>query len=146
MGREPITDTVVGLSVTSSPLPFPKAQELIPDIMKILGLLGASVMPLVKGGLKTTDDVMKLGPVIAALGNYLADGKLEWLAPKILASTVVIADGEKYELLKDQERNNFFNEHPEAFIPMLVFAGRITFARFFPERGLLGGLTQRPSS
>lgn len=48
----------------------------------------------------------------------------------------------KYDLSKEDERNAFFDERPDLYIPALAFAGMVTFARFFPAKGRGGGATR----
>jgi hypothetical protein len=51
-----------------------------------------------------------------------------------------------FELGKDKDRAAVFDEHPEAFVPIVLFAGRVTFARFFPDIGRLVSETLAASS
>jgi hypothetical protein len=141
MGREPVTQEIAGLKVTSSPLPFPRSQELLPEVGQLMALV---MRELGSVNVKLTDDIMTLAPALGSLTAHLSGGTLERLAPKLLASTQVImedARGEKavFDLLKEKDRNAVFDEHPEAYFPILIFAGRVTFARFFPASVLTGG-------
>lgn len=150
MGREPVTETILGVKITSSPLPFPLAQELLPDVLSTYAVIGGSFAVLVKGGLKGVDDLGKLGPAGKEIGAHLGGGKLVALTPKLLATTYAVleqdggADPIKYDLSKADERNAFFDERPDLYIPALSFAGRVTFARFFPGKGRGGGATPAP--
>lgn len=147
MSRQPVEETVVGLKTIVQPLPFDRAQPLIPEVMQIISIAGAEIAPLLKSGaLSMKSDVMKLSPVIGKLGKYFENGKLEWLAARMLFSTEVHADGERFELMKDQDRLNLFNAHPESYFPLLFQAGRITFARFFPASVLRAAATPSPST
>ena len=142
MGREPITETICGLTVTSSPLPFARAQELLPDIANLFSLIIKEMGGI--SDLKGTDDIVKLAPILGSVAGFLVGGNLERLAPKILAATeVIMADNRgdklKYKLDTEKDRISVFDEHPEAYLMILLFAGRVTFARFFPASVLTAG-------
>lgn len=145
MGREPVTEELLGVHITSTPLPFPKSQELLPDVMQIVSVLGANLASMLKGGLKGTDDFSKLIPVLGAFAQQIGGGKLQWLTPKLLASTYAVlevnGDKAKFDLSKEDERNDFFDERPDLYLVTLFMAGRVTFGRFFPARGRGGGAT-----
>lgn len=150
MGREPVEAEIGGLTVTSRPLPFEKSQPLIPKVAQVLAIglekFGAAFLH----GLKTTDDALKLAPVFRELAEHL-DGKLEILAPQILFSTTVVMENVKgerqvYELGKTKDRSDVFDEHPEIYFQSLIFAGRVTFARFFPGSVRLADLAQKSTS
>jgi hypothetical protein len=143
MSREPQTDTIEGLEVTSIPLPFSAAEPMLPDVGQFLALLikemstafeGVDFKALKLGGL----DVSKLAPALAAVSAYFGEGKLTKLAPKLLAGTTVVftddLSGEKElkDLSKAKDRELVFDENPAAYLPVLFFAGRTTYARFFP--------------
>lgn len=168
MAREPLTDTIAGLEVTALPLPFSQAEPLIPEVGVFLALVleelakaleGVDIKALLGDGksfdLKTVNlDKLKVDKLAAAMRTamiHLGDGKLAKLAPKIMASTsVIVADmaGEpiRRELGKAKEREMVFDEHPEAYLPILWFAGRVTFQRYFPGAALTGGATQSAPS
>jgi ABC-type Fe2+-enterobactin transport system substrate-binding protein len=136
-----VKDTVAGIAVEAQPLPFKQAQELLPDIMQVvstlLSHLGAADLSL--------KDPTTLSTAIFALGRQLGDGKLAYLAPKVLACTVAVADDRRYELGNDKHRADFFDAHPEAYLPTLMFAGKVTFAGFFRGAVPAGGGTQTAS-
>lgn len=147
MSRDPVEETILGLRVITQPLVHDKAKVLLPDIMQILSIAGGEIGALLKSGVVSLkDDISKLTPIVGKLGVYLANGKLEWLEGRMLASTEVHADGLKFELMKDQERSKFFTEHPEMLFPLLWTAGVVTFRRFLPAGALLGGATRAASA
>lgn len=143
MSRLPVESEINGLKVVSLPLPFPSAQPLIPEVAEIVSLalrhLGGMVSASGEVSLKT-QDVLKLAPVLGELAAHLGAGRLERLAPKIMATTTVICEDVKgelqsYDLGKDKERNYVFDEHPGIYFQVLIFAGMVTFKRFFPASG-----------
>lgn len=155
IGRQPQEETFGDLKVTSTPLPFPRAQELLPEIAELLGLAGRELVGLAgkAGGLSKlgAQDIGKLAPVLHSMATWLGGGRLERLAPRILAATTVVMklpNGEKEvkDLLKEADRNFVFDEHPDQFLPILFFAGKVTFARFFPAAALAAAGTAAPSS
>ena len=134
------------LRVTSHPLKFEQSQPLLPTVGQFLSVAAGEILPLLTSGkLKATDDLMnpvvmgQMAPALGAISTFL-DGRLEKLAPKILAATTVVMKNEagealNYELIKEKDRNAVFNAHPEAFLLILFHAGRVTFGRFFPAFG-----------
>lgn len=151
MGREPQTETIEGLEVTSTPLTFECAEPLLPDVGQFLALLlrelpsalaSVDLGNLDKLDLKTID-VSKIAPVLHAVTSYFGEGKLSKMAPKILAGTTVLfpdpftGEKEVKDLAKAKDRAAVFDEYPSAYLPIVFFAGRSTFLRFFP------GLAQR---
>ncbi len=150
IGRQPVEESFGELKVTTTPLPFPLAQELLPEIAELLGLCGKEIFALASksGGLGrlTQSDVGKLAPVLHAMAGWLGNGRLERLTPKLLASTTVVVklpNGTKEvkDLLKADDRTYVFDENPEWYLPILFFAGRVTFARFFPASVLAAAKT-----
>jgi hypothetical protein len=105
----------------------------------------------VAGGIKGNDDVWKLLPRLDPASIRSLVETLVKRAPKILASTTVImpdhaGEAARFELGKEKDRNAVFNEHPEAFLPILIFAGKVTFERFFPVIAQPAGETPNASS
>lgn len=158
MPRVPVDTTIAGYKVTTTPLPFPSAQPLIPDVAEFISVAAGVLGPLLASGklkglesLKDPKTIELLAPVIGSVAKYFGAGRLEKLAPKIMATTVVVmADktGElaNYELGKGAEYAYVFDEAPHAYFPILFFAGRVTFERFFPGIGQAGGGTTAPAS
>jgi hypothetical protein len=155
VSREPQTLELEGLTVSSQPLPFEKAEDILPEI----GQLIAMVMERAAGALanlpaavtlKSMDVVTLarlLGPVLASVADKLGGGTLKRLAPLVLASTTVVytdATGAKAAaaMMKASDRADVFNEHPEAYFPILFFAGKVTFYRFFPGSALAANTTK----
>jgi hypothetical protein len=155
MRRQPVEVELLGLKVTTTPLAFSSSQPLIPDIAQLLAVAARELSPLFKtlnpkAMLDDTRTLMAIAPALGGIAGFL-DGKLEKLAPRILASTVVVMAnlaGEKqaYELGKERDRNEVFDEHPELYFPVLLFAGKVTFARFFPVSVLAASATSAPES
>lgn len=141
-GREPVETELCGLKVTTTPLPFPKAQELLPEVAEVLSMAFGQMGVLVQAGLKPTDNlsspdvIAKILPALGELARFLGNGRLASLATRVLYSTtVVVGEGSGKEILslsKEKDRNQAFDEHPELYLPILVFAGSVTFQRFFP--------------
>lgn len=142
-GRQPVEADIFGLKATAQPLLFPDSQAILPEVMTIVAIgmreLGSAVMT---GVVKLDDDVVKLLPALVPITQHFENGYLARIAPKILACTTVVmpdfkGDLSKFELSKEADRSAVFNDYPEAYLPMLFFAGRVTFGRFFPESVLL---------
>jgi hypothetical protein len=140
-GRQPVEQEILGLKFTSQPLPFPAAQALLPEVALIVSIAARELGPaFLKGKLKDVD-ITALLPGLVPVVEHFGQGRLERLAPKLLASTTVVmadlkGDLIRYELLKESDRNAVFEERPDAFLPALFFAGRVTFERFFPASAL----------
>lgn len=145
MSRLPTTETILGATVEATPLPFREAQALLPTVAQLVAEVFDNIGPMIASGKFTLDlDVMSpaaLGAILPALGGMgrFLDGKLDKLAPRIMATAVVIVDTgkgkEKYELCKIKEREELFEERPDLYFPLLLWTGRLTFQRFFPVRG-----------
>lgn len=147
MGRVAVDETIFGYSATSKPLPFERSQPLIPDVMQIISIVGEGIIPLIKkDAFSDREALAKLATPVAALGKYFEGGKLEKLSAALLHSTSCVADGEVHELIKDGDRKKLFDEHPDLYFPLLFFAGRVTFARFFPDAARLGELIRKALS
>lgn len=144
MGREPVTEEILGLKVTTQPLPFPVSEPLLPEVGELLSLMAAELGGALKSGqVKWSDDVMKLAPVLGTVSKFFGAGRLQRLSPKVLSTTTVVMENMKgdlqnWEMGKEKDRNYVFDEHPELYIPTLFFAGRVTFKRFFPASALAG--------
>lgn len=154
MSREPQYLELEGVKVTCVPLPYERAEDILPEVAQLITLVmeritsSVSTMPeaqqaVLMAQLKDLKkaDVMTLArilaPTISAVADKLGNGGLKHLAPLLMATTQVVmadASGTKatYSLMKPAERGEVFNEHPEAYFPILLFAGKVTFARFFP--------------
>lgn len=156
MAREPITETIAGLEVTSLPLPFAQAEPLLPEVGQFVALVFEELANALDGvDLKSinlgTLKVNKLLGAIRTASMHLGEGKLAKLAPKITATTSVICEdltGEKVrrDLGNAKDRNAVFDAYPEAYLPILWMAGRATFGRFFSAAALTGGETSSASS
>lgn len=160
MARLPVTTTLLGLEVTSEPLPFARAEPLIPEVLEFISVVLQQGAGLVAQFFATKQvsiqslDVEMLGAVGMQAAKYFGAGRLQRLAPLIMFSTSVpmrMLNGnvERKELGKDADRNYVFDEHPEAFFPILFFAGSVTFKRFFPASlwdALRGDATQSEQS
>lgn len=144
MSRLPSTTTINTAEVEATPLPFREAQALLPTVAQLMSEVFDNLGPAIASGrLKLDADTMDpaaLGamlPALGGLGRFL-EGKLDKLAPRILATTVVIVDTgkgkEKFELNKLKEREELFDERPDLYFPVLIWSGRLTFQRFFPAK------------
>lgn len=158
LGRQPVEAEIAGLKVTTTPLPFNNSQPLIADVAEFMSVAVRAIGPVFTSGLvKGTDDIgdpKVIAAVLPHLGDiakYFGAGRLERLAPKVMATTVVVMHSpkgelENYELGKQKEREQVFDEHPEAFFPILFFAGKVTFKRFFPAVAQAAKDTPPPES
>lgn len=164
MGREPKTETVGGLRVTSQPLPFVQAEPLLADVGQFIALAleelakvldGVDIKALFPADGQPFDarkinlgsaQVSKFGTALRTAAFHLGEGRLAKLAPRIMATTYVdlpdmAGEIQRRDLGKAKDRELVFDEHPEAYLPILWFAGRTTFARYFPVAALIGGET-----
>lgn len=142
-GRQPVEQEILGLKFTAQPLPFPQAHPLLPEVGSIIALVARELGPAIARGIKATDDVTVLLPALLPVVEHFGQGRLERLAPKLLATTTVVMPdikGEltRYELIKEADRNAVFEERPDTYLPAIFFAGRVTYARFFPASALQG--------
>lgn len=144
LGMQPVEQAFgEDVKATCKPLPFASAQPLIPEVGEIISLALTDLAPAIAtGSLKLDASLIKMLPVLfptmRVLFAYLGvGGRLERLAPKILANTFVVmpdAKGEleTYEMKNEKDRNRVFDTHPEIYFPLLIMAGQVTFTRFFP--------------
>jgi len=145
----PVEKLIGGLRVESTPLLFEYAQSLLPTMMEIVAIASQDLAVAVatkqinpKGDLSSPEVMASIFPALRNLAAYL-QGKLEVLAPKVMATTRVaapISSGEMewHELSKVKDRAYIFDEYPQLYMPILVHAGVVTFSRFFPELGRRG--------
>lgn len=144
-------ETEVGdLKVTTTPLPFNASQPMLPEVAEFIGIAAQHIGPLLASGVISSMDklvdpkvISQLAPVLVDIGKYFGSGRLDRLAPKVLATTTVImkvpgGELETFELGKGKQYQAVFDEHPEAFLSILFFAGKVTFSRFFPGLGKAG--------
>ena len=152
-----------GLTVTCTRLKYEAAEDILPEVGGIFvaaieqALNGVGALD---GGLENLDikelrdlkkiDVAKwipiLAPILSKMFKQLGRGELKRLAPLILAGTEVIMEvepgiKERHLMSSAKDRAKVFEAYPEAYIPMLLYAGKVTFARYFPVAGLGAGLT-----
>lgn len=155
MARTPETVEFGDVQLTSRPLPYQKAEDILPDVLHVVstviqtgmaaGVLGR--LAEIKEKVDVKQLLPLLAPVMKTLSEELGDGKLKRLAPLVLASTTVemtdLGKGErvKLELSNSKDRAVVFDEHPELYLVALFFAGKVTFARFFSVKDLLGRTT-----
>lgn len=138
-GRQPQEVDLFGLKFTFTPLPFKDSQPLLPEVGEIISIaLREFGHVIASGAIKMDEDVIKLLPALAPIFSHFQGGRLDRLAPKLLASTTVVmpdltGERRRYELIKEADRNEVFDEYPECYMPAVFLAGRRTYARFFPE-------------
>lgn len=135
-------DGVAYATVTSQALAFEPTEDLLPDVLQLVGGAFDRVAGMVQAGkIEGSEDVMALLPMLGGFISQLQGGKLKALAPKILADTYVVMSlvpgGEKmrFDLCKKEDRAQVFEARPELYFPALFHAGRVTFGRFFPAIG-----------
>jgi hypothetical protein len=163
IGRQFEETSIAGLMVKAQPLLFSAAKPLLPDVGEFIarlavearqaiasGIVPLELLNLKRGATPTLEDLKKLDlwKLIDRLDPTRVRGLLEVLTKhdiKIMSCTIVVMPGdegelENHELSKEKDRNAVFDAHPEAYIPILLFAGRVTFSRFFP------GIARRDSA
>lgn len=156
--HEPVETEVAGLKVKARPLLHAQSKPLLPDITEFVTrliralakLLGTSALDgLLAAGTKL--DAKHLPTLFAALRKAKVDEALDRIEPAdarvlmeiltrhdvaLLQRTTVVMSAptgqlENYELGKDKDRADVFDAHPNAYLPILIFAGRVTFERYF---------------
>lgn len=157
MANRRTEDIILGdLLVTSQMLPYESAEDILPDILQIVtravdrvrAELGPNGMALIGNldKIKTEEDLKTILqlmlPAFQSVADNLGNGTLKRLAPLILATTTVVMSDEtgsksKLELVKKADRATVFEAFPNAYFPILFFAGKVTFARFFSVAGLI---------
>ena len=152
-----------GLTVTCTRLKYEAAEDILPEVLGIfIGALEKALQGIgaLEGGLENLSmesfgslkkaDVSKwihvLAPILSKMFAQLGHGELKRLAPLIMAETEVVMEvesgvKERHLLSSAKDRAKVFEAHPEAYIPILIYAGKVTFARYFPVAGLGAGLT-----
>lgn len=140
--------------VTSQALGYDKAEDILPEVSQIvartfdrvretLGENGLLILTNLEA-VKTEADILTLlgllSPAMVTISGQLGNGVLKRLVPLILAGTTVVLPDEtgakkRLELVKLSDRAEMFDAHPETYWRIVFFAGRVTFARFFPVRG-----------
>jgi hypothetical protein len=154
MAREPEELELDGdITIVSTPLKYEKAEDLLPEMIGLGGLAFThansaldGLMASIGGGSLKKLDVARMatafGPLMSALSDRLAVGKLKQLAPLILASTSIVYPDDKgakvnRDLSKKEDRAHAFEEHPELYFIALGYAAKVTFAKYFPAIGPL---------
>ena len=133
--------------VHTSPLPYEKAEDLLPDVAEIVARGFDQVSPelaqLVHTDGLTKEDprmMLILLPAISGILRQLGGGKLKTLVPRLLLTTQVhlkneAGETEKFELISKDDRAKCFDARPDIYFQTLWHAGKVTFARFFPAIG-----------
>lgn len=137
-------------------LPYEKAEDSLPDVASFVARALEQIRDLIPAiaefSVKGSEDVdmamvWKLlplfAPALVKVADQMGNGTLKRLAPLILASTEVRVPDEngkmeRLELMKASDRATLFDQHPEAYFPLLFLAGKVTYGRFFPVLGLKG--------
>jgi len=153
-----VEQLIFGLKVTSSPLPFPIAQELLPEVAEFITRatreFGPAITALLAGDKPSKEEaIVAMLPTLepTSVKSLLESLTAPRNARRLLQSTIVVMENfkgakENYELRDNERATEVFEEHPEAFIPILLFAGKVTFKRFFPGSAQLVGKTRSESS
>lgn len=138
-------ETLFGVEVESRPLPFEHSQPLLPDVMRFLTSAASSLGRVVARvqEVKTMDDIVALLGQLDAVTMAELMGLIVKHEKKLLATTIITMPGptgelERHELSNGKHRAFVFEQRPDLFVPLCVFAGRVTFTRFFPA-GVLPG-------
>lgn len=158
MARTPKETEFMGCKFKVTPLPYKLAEDHLADVGVIVTHLferaAEDVDPAIVQALANVKDasdlkaeqlqaiVPVLGGLARAVFRQLGNGVLQRIGPAIFGSVIATATdakGElsKFELVKDSDRGEFFDEHPETYFPLLFVAGSATYSRFFPVRDLV---------
>lgn len=150
-----------GLVVKTFPLGFEEAEDLLPDVTRVVAHVMDAGAKQVLGGDLDLEEILKtenvvallpiLGPILKVAAAQLGDGTLKRIAPLVMATTTVIMKDEKgspeiKDLCKAKDRSDVFDEHPEAYFAILFHAGRVTFGPFFSVKGLKGQPSEKTTS
>lgn len=157
MGRTPVTETINGLKVTSAPLKFELAQAMLPDAIEFVSRGIKELGTLIQYAKFDKDGKVEMTPelkaALPAIISSLKPSELRELMTiinrnsfKLLASTTVVmpdvkGDMETKTLSTPKDYEEVFEEHPQMYLPVVLLAGRVTFARFFPDLVRPGGKT-----
>lgn len=155
IGRVPVEDTLLGMTITTTPLSFPVAQPLLPDVVRFLTKAGTLISLIMSSGVTGVEDVKKLLAFLPRLDPEAMGFLIELLnkhSKVILSSTTVVmphpvsGELENFELKDDKRRVMVFDERPDLFMPLCIFAGKVAFARFFPASDQRGEGTPTPEA
>lgn len=146
MARLPVTEEIAGLKVRCTPMVLPAAEEMLPEIIELVAILlkeitkgdGAITLQQLLKPDSGTIDLERIAATLMAGGAYLGGGRLARLAPKLFATCAVALPDlsgvvEWHDMKADKERALVLDERPDAYFPILLFAGRVNFQRFFPS-------------
>lgn len=136
----PAGDLGDAVTITSEALSFESSEDLLPEVMQIAGAAFDRIAPLLAAGkIDGGDDIMALAPALGAIAQQIGGGRLQRLAPKVLAGTsvIMVVGGEKlkFDLVKKDDRATVFEARPDLYFKCILHAGRLTFGRFFPGIG-----------
>lgn len=155
LGRMPVEQELLGVKVECQPLKFEQSRMLLPDVVRFLTKAASVIGEIAAAGITGMDDIKKILKFLPRLDaeqtGYLMD-MLERHHKKLLSSTTVImtnpANGalENFELVKADRMSIVFNERPDLYVPICIFAGRVSFQRFFPATGQPEEGTTAPES
>lgn len=141
-----------GITISSQPLKFTQAEDLLPDMIGLGGIVVAQAHSALDEMIATavsaptlkkidiTAVVGSLGPLLTAMSGRLRAGELKRLAPLILHGTAIVypdskGDKIRLELSSKAQREQAFEDHPELYFIALGFAAKVTFGKYFPAIG-----------
>lgn len=117
---EPRTEIIEGVSVRSAPLSPFASLDLLPELADLIG-----------GALGQDSDAA----AAVALARGLSNGKLRAILPQLLAATqVAVTQNNKQVWVPLNETDNInlaFAGRMNAFVGVVAFAFKVTFADFF---------------
>jgi hypothetical protein len=165
--RSPVPLDLDEVQVEARPLPFEKAEDSLPDVGVIVSRIAESMsLSLGDEGVKKllavdVDTItpaqmvallVPLLPSARTLFEQLDRGMIKRLVPALLFSTTAIAPvgengaKERLELAKSTDRAKLFDAYPDAYFPILFFAGIVTYKRFFPASVLSAFMRRKTES
>lgn len=138
------TEGFPNVRITAQALPIEDAEDLLPEVLELVGIAGQHTLGLIAGGsVRGTDDVIALLPALPEITAKLGGGRLRSLHKRACRTTSVIIENErgektKYDLCVDKERSECLDARPDLYLRILLAALKVTYARFFPGLARLG--------
>lgn len=157
IGRQPVEQSIFGARVVSMPLPGDVATIYLGHVTEIVtrgsAVLGSIFAAYQAGEIDvsgteeiSTEVIIKLLNTIAPKESRALVELITEIAPTLVASTTVIVDGTKYELGNADHRASLLDDRPDLYLPCAIFAGRVTYQRFFPASALRDAVTRARSA
>jgi len=120
--------TIRGIRIMTEQLRPMRSFSLMPKLLKIVG---PALAPLVTGEISVEQDIEVLFPVLVSALERLDADDAEQLLGRILESTVVVREGNKYELTNEDQINAAFTGDLKAMLEATWFVLKANYESFF---------------